>query len=105
MRMAYADPPYLGMAANYDHPDTMVYDTIDGHHAESLHDPGHENHAARERDEIAAQTAASTGQCSASRAAAERASGTSGTSIAAGGSGAVNARSVAAVEAASARRS
>ena len=45
-----------------------------GTHAENLHGPGHENHAARERDEIDAQTAASTGQRSASRAAAARAS-------------------------------
>jgi hypothetical protein len=31
VRVAYADPPYLGMAAVYDHPESAVYDTIDGH--------------------------------------------------------------------------
>jgi len=35
MKFAYADPPYLGMAARYyaDHPDHAVYDTEDGHRA------------------------------------------------------------------------
>lgn len=33
MRFAYADPPYLGMGKRYDHPESAVYDTIDGHHA------------------------------------------------------------------------
>ena len=33
MTMAYADPPYLGMAWAYDHPESNVYDTIDGHRA------------------------------------------------------------------------
>jgi hypothetical protein len=33
MRFAYADPPYLGMAQNYDHPDTLIYNTVDGHRA------------------------------------------------------------------------
>ena len=33
MRFAYADPPYLGMASRYDHPESHIYDTIDGHRA------------------------------------------------------------------------
>ena len=31
MRFAYADPPYLGMASHYDHPESAVFDTIEGH--------------------------------------------------------------------------
>lgn len=31
MKFAYADPPYLGMASYYDHPNTLIYDTEDGH--------------------------------------------------------------------------
>jgi hypothetical protein len=31
MRVAYADPPYFGLASFYDHPEAAVYDTIDGH--------------------------------------------------------------------------
>jgi hypothetical protein len=31
--VAYADPPYLGCASYYDHPDAAVYDTLDGHRA------------------------------------------------------------------------
>ena len=35
MRIAYADPPYLGVAAKLygDHPDAAVYDTVEGHRA------------------------------------------------------------------------
>lgn len=33
MRMAYADPPYLGLASYYDHPESAIYDTIEGHRA------------------------------------------------------------------------
>ncbi len=35
MRMAYADPPYLGSAVRYygAHPEAAVYDTIEGHQA------------------------------------------------------------------------
>ncbi len=33
MRFAYADPPYLGCAAFYDHPETAIYDTVEGHAA------------------------------------------------------------------------
>jgi hypothetical protein len=33
IRVAYADPPYLGMASYYDHPESAVYDTLDGHRA------------------------------------------------------------------------
>lgn len=33
MKVAYADPPYLGMSRLYDHPDASVYDTLDGHAA------------------------------------------------------------------------
>lgn len=33
MRFAYADPPYLGWAKYYDHPETEVYNTIEGHQA------------------------------------------------------------------------
>lgn len=36
MRFAYADPPYLGVAAKFYghlHPEAAVYDTIDGHRA------------------------------------------------------------------------
>lgn len=33
LTIAYADPPYLGMAKFYDHPEAGVYDTIDGHRA------------------------------------------------------------------------
>jgi hypothetical protein len=31
MKFAYADPPYLGMAKFYDHPESAVYDTLQGH--------------------------------------------------------------------------
>ena len=32
MRLAYADPPYLGCASHYkDHSEWKVYDSIDGH--------------------------------------------------------------------------
>lgn len=33
MRFAYADPPYLGLASMYDHPESHVFDTIEGHRA------------------------------------------------------------------------
>jgi len=33
MKVAYADPPYLGMAKFYDHPEGAAYDTIAGHQA------------------------------------------------------------------------
>ncbi len=36
MRMAYADPPYLGLAVafyGHDHPEAAVYDTVEGHAA------------------------------------------------------------------------
>jgi hypothetical protein len=35
MRLAYADPPYLGCAQKYygDHPEAAVYDSVDGHRA------------------------------------------------------------------------
>lgn len=31
MRFAYADPPYLGCASYYDHPDTAIYDKPEAH--------------------------------------------------------------------------
>jgi hypothetical protein len=31
LRFAYADPPYVGMAARYDHPDTMRWNEPDAH--------------------------------------------------------------------------
>lgn len=31
IRAAYADPPYLGLASKYDHPEAGVYDTVAGH--------------------------------------------------------------------------
>lgn len=31
MRFAYADPPYLGYAHYYDHPETAIYDTLEAH--------------------------------------------------------------------------
>jgi hypothetical protein len=33
MKIAYADPPYLGMAHLYDHPEAGIYDTVVGHRA------------------------------------------------------------------------
>jgi len=31
MRLAYADPPYLGCSHYYDHPDAAIYDTVEAH--------------------------------------------------------------------------
>lgn len=31
LRVAFADPPYLGQARRYDHPDAARYDTLPGH--------------------------------------------------------------------------
>jgi hypothetical protein len=31
LRVAYADPPYLGLASRYDHPESHAYDTVEGH--------------------------------------------------------------------------
>jgi hypothetical protein len=33
IRVAYSDPPYLGLASKYDHPEAAVYDTLEGHAA------------------------------------------------------------------------
>jgi hypothetical protein len=31
IKVAYCDQPYLGMASNYDHPESAVYDKLSGH--------------------------------------------------------------------------
>ena len=33
MRISYADPPYLGLASRYYHPESHIYDTIEGRKA------------------------------------------------------------------------